>query len=185
MSDLDQRISTWRVSLGERLAPKSMDELEDHLRTMIDELASTGLPEDERLLVATHRLGHPDALAAELPVVESNVTEQPVFVPSTTPRAPFRQDPIDAWIASQQSARFVAGISAVLALLTALGMELYPQILQGGPFWLSGMFLAVGWVGILSVVAGNRYLTTSKTRPAISAKTAVMKTFAVQGSNVR
>jgi hypothetical protein len=65
MSDLNERISVWRASLGQRLGPKPAAELEDHLRTIIESLATTGLPEEERLLVASHRLGHPDALSAE------------------------------------------------------------------------------------------------------------------------
>jgi hypothetical protein len=99
------------------------------------------------------------ALAAQ-PPVETDASSQPCFVPPTTPRTPMKQDPIEAWIASQRSTVFVAGISGVLSLLTALGVEVYQRILQPGQFWLSGMFLAVGWIGIVAVVAGYgcRYL---------------------------
>jgi hypothetical protein len=65
MSELNERVCSWRVAIEQRVGPKAANELEDHLRTMIDELATTGLPEEERLLLASHRLGHPDALSAE------------------------------------------------------------------------------------------------------------------------
>jgi hypothetical protein len=70
MSDLNEQISSWRVSLAQRLGPKPADELEDHLRTIIDSLEPTGLPNEERLLLAAHRLGHPDALSAEFAKVD-------------------------------------------------------------------------------------------------------------------
>src|SRR5690349_2781286 len=65
MSDLNKRIAEWRASLEPHLDQKAADELEDHLRMHIESLASTGLPEDERLLLAAHRLGQPETLATE------------------------------------------------------------------------------------------------------------------------
>jgi hypothetical protein len=65
MSDLNQQISAWRVLMEQRIGRTATDELEDHLRAIVDSLASSGLSEQERLLLATHRLGHADALAPE------------------------------------------------------------------------------------------------------------------------
>ncbi|HEY3963927.1 MAG TPA: hypothetical protein VGM05_05170 [Planctomycetaceae bacterium] len=93
------------------------------------------------------------ALAAE-PPIECIPDDQPAFVPSTTPRDSFRRDPIDAWLETIQGTKFVAAISAILALLTALGIELYPHVLQSGIFWLSGLFLVLAWAGVVAVVLG-------------------------------
>ncbi len=93
------------------------------------------------------------ALAAE-PPIECRSQDQPAFVPSTTPRDSFRRDPVDAWLESIQGTKFVAAISAILALLTALGIELYPHVLQSGIFWLSGLVLALAWAGGVAAVLG-------------------------------
>jgi hypothetical protein len=65
MRDLNEQISAWRVLMEQRVGRTATDELEDHLRAIVDSLASSGLPEQERLLLASHRLGHADALAPE------------------------------------------------------------------------------------------------------------------------
>lgn len=65
MSLLDERIAAWRARLQTHLDPASADELEDHLRVIVDSLSTTGLSEEERLIVATHRLGQPGVLATE------------------------------------------------------------------------------------------------------------------------
>jgi hypothetical protein len=65
MSDLNKRIAEWRASLAAQFDQIAADELEDHLRMHIESLASTGLAEDERLLLAAHRLGQPESLANE------------------------------------------------------------------------------------------------------------------------
>jgi hypothetical protein len=65
VSDLDVQISEWRVSLEQRLGPKSAAELEDHLRATIDSLAATGLSEPERFSLASHRIGHAEMLSRE------------------------------------------------------------------------------------------------------------------------
>lgn len=65
MSDLDRRISEWRLSLEPQLGAQAVDELEDHLRNLFDSLGATGLPESERWLIAMHRLGQPQPLAVE------------------------------------------------------------------------------------------------------------------------
>lgn len=70
MSDLNAQVSAWRRAVGQQMDSRSADELEDHLRTTIDGLAPTGLSEEERLLIASHRLGHPDALSAEFAKID-------------------------------------------------------------------------------------------------------------------
>lgn len=65
MSEFDKLIAQWRKPLEARLGTAETDELEDHLRTVTDSLASTGLSESERLAVAIHRMGKSDNLATE------------------------------------------------------------------------------------------------------------------------
>ena len=67
MFDLNKAISSWRMGLSERQTceKSDIDELETHLREEIDSLTASKLSEQEAFLVATHRLGDPDSLAAE------------------------------------------------------------------------------------------------------------------------
>jgi len=54
----------WRQSLFEQdsLTRDEIEELEGHLEDSMGELSHLNLDEDERLLVAAHRIGHPVAL---------------------------------------------------------------------------------------------------------------------------
>ncbi len=67
MFDLDARVREWTDALRSRGAFRAEDivELESHLRDEIDALAKTGLSGEEAFLVAEHRVGRPEALAAE------------------------------------------------------------------------------------------------------------------------
>ncbi|MBI3864882.1 MAG: hypothetical protein HY290_23650 [Planctomycetia bacterium] len=92
------------------------------------------------------------ALAAEQPV--ACVSDEPAFVPVSNPRAPFKRSALEVWWESQQNLTFVGGLSGILAVLTALGIALYPRLLQSGIDWPSGLFPALVWMGITAVVAG-------------------------------
>lgn len=67
MFDLDARVREWTDALRSRGAFRAEDlvELESHLRDEIDALVKTGLSTEEAFLVAEHRVGRPEALAAE------------------------------------------------------------------------------------------------------------------------
>jgi hypothetical protein len=65
MSDLDRQISEWRAPVESRLGAGRANELEGHLRSVIESLGSTGLPEHERLLLASHRVSNTDTLAID------------------------------------------------------------------------------------------------------------------------
>jgi hypothetical protein len=67
MFDLEARVHEWTDALRSRGAFRDEDvvELESHLRDEIDALAKTGLSAEEAFLVAGHRVGGPEALAAE------------------------------------------------------------------------------------------------------------------------
>lgn len=67
MFDLEKSVRTWTDGLRARKAFRDEDivELESHLREEIDGLAKLGLSGEEAFLVAEHRIGRPEALAAE------------------------------------------------------------------------------------------------------------------------
>jgi hypothetical protein len=67
MFDFETRVHEWTDALRSRGAFRAEDvvELESHLRDEIDALAKTGLSAEEAFLVAEHRVGRPEALAAE------------------------------------------------------------------------------------------------------------------------
>ncbi|MHC4309160.1 MAG: permease prefix domain 1-containing protein [Planctomycetota bacterium] len=75
MFDLNKAISSWRMGLSERqtCAKSDIDELETHLREEIDSLTASKLSQQEAFLVATHRLGDPDSLAAEFAKVNASI----------------------------------------------------------------------------------------------------------------
>jgi hypothetical protein len=67
MFDRDQAIDRWRVALArtDQLDVDAIAELEIHLIDSMEDLAKTPLTEEERFLVAAHRLGQPAELGPE------------------------------------------------------------------------------------------------------------------------
>lgn len=65
MPDLNECIQTWRDRLERTgsLDPAMLDELEDHLRQTLAEIPTDGLSNQERVMMAAHRLGASEALA--------------------------------------------------------------------------------------------------------------------------
>jgi hypothetical protein len=64
---LDERVAEWRVWVSRRQAidTPDMEELEDHLRSQVDDLLAAGLDEEEAFLIGVKRLGELDALSRE------------------------------------------------------------------------------------------------------------------------
>jgi len=75
MFDLNSAISSWRMNLSEKqtCAKSDIDEMETHLREEIDSLTASKLSQQEAFLVAAHRLGDPDSLAAEFAKVNTSI----------------------------------------------------------------------------------------------------------------
>ena len=75
MFDLNNAINSWRMSLSEKqtCAKSDIDEMEAHLREEIDSLTASKLSEQEAFLVATHRLGDTDSLAAEFAKANTSI----------------------------------------------------------------------------------------------------------------
>jgi hypothetical protein len=65
MCELNARITEWRDGLASKLSAAELDELEDHLREALAGLPEGALSPDERFLIATHRLGEPEAVVGE------------------------------------------------------------------------------------------------------------------------
>jgi len=64
---LDERVAEWRGHLqrAQAMRPDDIDELEDHLRSRVDELRAGGLDDDEAFLIAVRRVGALDAVSRE------------------------------------------------------------------------------------------------------------------------
>ena len=67
MESVESQIAEWRayVAGSPGLNGRDVDELEDHLRGLIDELHTAGLADDEAFLVAVKRMGDLDGLSRE------------------------------------------------------------------------------------------------------------------------
>lgn len=67
MSDLDQRIASWRRELTSKFSdqPDVLDELEDHLRNEFEQLVLAGKSTDDAWRDAVSQLGEPSRLAEE------------------------------------------------------------------------------------------------------------------------
>jgi TctA family transporter len=75
MFDLNEKISMWRSNLAqsETLAGSDIEELESHLREEIEQLTGLKLSDEEAFLIAAHRLGSTDSLAAEYEKINSSL----------------------------------------------------------------------------------------------------------------
>ena len=106
MFDLNKAISSWRMGLSERQTceKSDIDELETHLREEIDSLTASKLSQQEAFLVAAHRLGDPDSLAAEFAKVNTSILWRKRFFWAG---AGFLSYIIAAYIAGCASAGFV------------------------------------------------------------------------------
>ena len=81
---LEAQIDQWRAYVRRRQAISAADveEMEDHLRAQVDDLAVTGLDEDEAFLVAVKRMGNLDAVSREFAREHSDrLWKQLVLVP--------------------------------------------------------------------------------------------------------
>jgi hypothetical protein len=125
MFDLDHAIGRWRVALaGAELEVEAIAELEMHLLDSMEDLASTTpLSEEERFLVAAHRLGHPIELGQEFERL--------------TPWATWRT-PI-LW--SAISVAWVLGVVAIFEMAVPLG------IIAG-----ASLGITLGWVKLWAVL---------------------------------
>ncbi|MDI6850279.1 MAG: permease prefix domain 1-containing protein [Candidatus Saccharicenans sp.] len=136
---LEEKISRWRHYLQRKQAitPVDVDELEDHLRSHIENLLGAGLDEDEAFLVAVKRLGSLDEISREFAVEYSErLWKQLVLSPEGDSASP--------------ADRRQALLAMAMALAAALAMKI-PALfgLQFGehspamPFYLRNLWLFV------------------------------------------
>lgn len=62
----DGQRARWRSALETRVGADDLEELEDHLDSLVDDLTSRGLTREEAFLVAVRRIGSQSELAADL-----------------------------------------------------------------------------------------------------------------------
>ena len=127
MFDLDQHIKEWRHQLLQResVALTEVDELEGHLRDTVEELSLTVQP-DEAFLLATRRVGSPDAIALEFSKINGART----------------------W--TRRTQWMLAGYLVISLGLGLIGTVSHAAMMfaayLGTPFWLAGAFSSLGIV---------------------------------------
>ena len=127
MTDLEPQIAEWRAFVGQRSTVKGRDieELEDHLRTQIAELAAAGLDEDEAFLVAVKRMGRLDELSHEFAQVHrERLWKQLISADSAT-----KPDSDHGWLEA-----FLFALGAAAAVLVVRLIAGFPD--QPEPMWL-------------------------------------------------
>ena len=101
MHNLEQSITEWRRTMmtAPNVSPETLDELENHLRETVEELAGSGMSGPEAFQQAVNLLGPPDKVAAEFeklappdpaqqpapPAAPQPGTIQPVIPPVAAP----------------------------------------------------------------------------------------------------
>jgi hypothetical protein len=75
MFDLNEKIKIWRsdLALQQALEKSDIDELENHLRDEIEQLAESKLTKEESFIVAAHRIGRSDSLSEEFAKVNTSI----------------------------------------------------------------------------------------------------------------
>ncbi|WP_449385640.1 permease prefix domain 1-containing protein [Cellulomonas soli] len=85
---IEAQVDRWRgyVQRRQAVSPADVDELEDHLRTQVDDLRAGGLDGEEAFLIAIKRLGDLDAISREYAQEHSErLWKQLVLVPEAPP----------------------------------------------------------------------------------------------------
>lgn len=122
--DLQVRIEEWRAFMGKHAALRASDhdELESHLRDLVDELVAKGLRADEAFLIATKRIGSLHEVSREYAEVHSQrLWRHLVFADASTATA-------TTWHGYKEL--LIVMLLAVLAALTVKLPELWGWSLQ-------------------------------------------------------
>lgn len=134
--NLDQAIAAWRAEIVQQpgLSAEQIRELEIHVRDSYEGLAASGLTHEERFLIATRRLGLPNALEEEFQKLPSRLSS----LPSATTR-------VLVWATAFGSFT----VLALGELLSVRGRIYMSQMSQGS--WtfsqtLFGLMYNPGWI---------------------------------------
>ncbi len=119
-SSVDEQIGQWRSFVRRRSAvhDADVDELEDHLRSQIEDLTDAGLSDDEAFLVAVKRMGSLDAVSHEFAQEHSDRLWKQLVLPGADP---FGNDPAAGGrsdVTAMMTAAAVAGLAAVFLART-------------------------------------------------------------------
>ena len=141
MFDLEQHIQNWRQQLlqHESVEPTEIRELESHLRETVDELLAIVEP-NEAFLLATRRVGSPDAIALEFSKINGART----------------------W--TRRTQWMLVGYLAISLGLGLIGTfskgAVWFATYLGAPIWIAGAFSSLGIiVGVMTLM----YFTWSVT----------------------
>jgi hypothetical protein len=138
--DPEGAIASWRAYLVSRgsVSDGDADELEDHLRTQIDELRAAGLDADEAVLIAVKRMGRQDELAGEFARENSRRLWKQLVLAGSAAR-PRRLDGGVVMIG-------FAVLAALLAKLPGLlGAPIVPTFVGGGVLVLAALGASIAW----------------------------------------
>ena len=137
--DSESAVASWRAYIVSRgsVSQADADELEDHLRTQIDDLRAAGLDADEAVLIAVKRMGRQDQIADEYARENSRrLWKQLVMGGSSRTRR------VDGGVIMIG----FAVLAAVLAKLPdLLGASIVPAILLGGVLALATLAGFIAW----------------------------------------
>jgi hypothetical protein len=170
--DLEAQFAQWRQYVQRRTALRQtdVDELEDHLRTTVDELVGVGLRADEAFLVAVKRMGSLDELSREFAREHSErLWKQLVLTP----------EPSDPAAARSRRDLYVMLICAVGAAASIKVPELFGlDYTEDFAFYgTNAALFALPWVAAL--LAWRR-----QARPAMIAVLAALFALGAVGANV-
>lgn len=126
LDDIESQVSEWRsyVTRAPAVDGRDVDELEDHLRDLIEELQASGLASDEAFLVAVKRMGDLDSLSREFAREHSGRLWKQLFLSD------------DGDSVRSSGGWLEAIVFAVAAALAILAVRLAGESPEGEPGWL-------------------------------------------------
>lgn len=140
-TELENQIDRWRgyVLRHQAIATTDADEMEDHLRGQIADLAAGGLDDDEAFLVAVKRMGRVDALSREFAREHSDRLWKQLVLTA---------EPTDGLGRRRHELGVVIGLVVAAAATVRIALEVMPEwVLVRNATILVLPFLAVyfGW----------------------------------------
>jgi hypothetical protein len=123
--DLNRAIAEWRHHLGQSPAYRAddLEEMELHLRDASDQLRGAGLTDEEVFLVATHRVGPPQALEAEF----AKINGRSVWLD----RVLWILLGVQAWVLMGVVANMLSSLAGLFAFKFLAGSSWLPRVPSG------------------------------------------------------
>ncbi|UFU08267.1 permease prefix domain 1-containing protein [Ruania halotolerans] len=148
---LNTHIDIWRGHLLRRqaIAADDVDEMEDHLRSQVNDLVQAGLTEDEAFLIAVKRIGNLDAVSAEFAREHSErLWKQLVLAPDADGGA--------GWLPRELVVAMVLGAGAGLTTVAGVALIDDPSVIARNVGLFTAPFLIayLAWkrrLGVLTI----------------------------------